>query len=90
MHTVELLEQAIRAASALGYTVRQEWLNGAGGGECEIKGRKYLFLDLSLGVHERLRLVSDALQRDNAPSRVPLSEPLRRLLGLSHSDEKAA
>ena len=90
MHAVDLLEEAIRAALALGYTVRQEWLGGADGGDCEIKGRKYLFLDLSLSVHERLRLVLDALRRENAGRHVAMSEPLSRLLGVSLTDGRAA
>jgi hypothetical protein len=90
MHAVDLMEEAIRAAVALGYKVRQEWLGGADGGACEIKGRKYLFLDLSLSVHERLRLVLDALHRENAARRMAVSEPLRRVLEASLISDKAA
>ena len=46
MHTVEMLEQALDLAARLGYTIRQEWLAGSGGGGCELKGRKLFFLDL--------------------------------------------
>ena len=49
MHTVELLAEALNLAGRLGYEVRQEWLAGNGGGACELKGRKILFLDLALG-----------------------------------------
>ena len=45
MHTVELMEQAVVVAKALGYGVRQEWLGGCGGGACEVGGRKWIFLD---------------------------------------------
>ena len=90
MHAVDLLEEAIRAAIALGYTVRHEWLGGADGGDCEIKGRKYLFLDLSLSAAEGLRLVLEALHRENAGSRIAMSEPLRRVLGASLGAERAA
>ena len=79
MHTVELLEEAIRAAEAVGYQVRQDWLEGAGG-DCVIKGRKWLFLDLAQSVPERLQLVLAALRREEAARRVELSEPLRRLV----------
>ncbi|HVA50396.1 MAG TPA: hypothetical protein VNH11_28850 [Pirellulales bacterium] len=84
MHTVELLEEALGAARALGYRVRQEWLDGAGG-DCEIMGRKHLFLDLALSVQERLQIVLTALAREDGVSRLPLSAPLRRLLGLSRA-----
>jgi len=46
MHTVELLEEAIHMAERAGYKVRQEWMGGCGCGGCEIKGRKWIFLDL--------------------------------------------
>jgi len=57
MHTVETLEQALDLAARLGYTVRQEWLAGSGGGGCELKGRKLFFLDLDLGPAEQLEQV---------------------------------
>ncbi len=80
MHTVELLEEALRVAGALGYNVRQEWLAGAGGGACEIKGRSQLFIDLSLSVSDQLQVALDALDRANASYRLVLSDPLRRAL----------
>ncbi|HVX10372.1 MAG TPA: hypothetical protein VHC22_04290 [Pirellulales bacterium] len=80
MHTVELLEEALRAAGALGYKVRQEWLAGGGGGECELKGRKHLFIDLSLSISDQLQVALDALDRANASRRLVLSDPLRRAL----------
>jgi hypothetical protein len=80
MHTVELLEEAIKAAGALGYQIRQEWLGGVGGGGCEIKGRRHLFIDLSLSVPDQLQLVLDVLLRENALRRVELSDVLRRRL----------
>lgn len=91
MHTVELLEEAIRAAGALGYGVRQEWLGGTGGGGCEIKGRKHLFIDLSLSVPDQLQLVLDTLRRENAANRVELSPPLRGALlhGPARTDKAA-
>jgi hypothetical protein len=78
MHTVELLEQAIQEAQALGYTVRHEWLGGAGGGGCEIKGRKHLFIDVSLSVPDQLQLALDVLAREDALSRIELASSLRR------------
>ncbi len=61
MHTIELLEQAITAAAESGCEVRQEWLNGAAAGACEIKGRRLIFLDLALSPREQLDQVLDAL-----------------------------
>jgi hypothetical protein len=90
MHTVELLDEALRAAELLGYRVRQEWLSGAGGGACEVKGRRHLFIDLSLSVPERLHLALDALEREQAASRLKLSEALRRLLLARQSETTRA
>ena len=90
MHTVELLEMALKAAGALGYGLRQEWLDGAGGGGCEIKGRKLLFIDLSLSVPDQLQLVLDLLHRENAASRLELSQPLRKALTRYQPPGKAA
>lgn len=73
MHTVELLEEALRHATAAGFSVRQDWLAGAAAGACELKGRRYLFLDLGMSPAEQLELVLEALRYfaeplPNAPS----------------------
>ena len=85
MHTVELLQQAIRLAERLGYTVRQEWLAGAEGGACELKGRKYLFLDLSAGPMDQLDQVLHSLRREPISPSLPVPAPLQDLLGLRKS-----
>lgn len=90
MHTVEILEQAIRAAEALGYKVRQEWLGGAGGGGCEIKGRKYLFIDVSLSVPDQLQLALDLLAREDADEHIDLAGPLRRVLAAQQDKARRA
>lgn len=82
MHTVELLEAAIDLAERSGYRVRQEWMGGAGAGNCEIKGRKWLFLDLSLSPAEQLEIVLGALGGDPASAVLPMPAELRTLLPL--------
>lgn len=64
MHTVEMLEQLEAVAEEAGYTVRHEWLGGAGGGACEFAGRKWIFLDLSLSVVEQLDQLAGALRHE--------------------------
>ena len=85
MHTVELLEEAVAVAEQAGYEVREEWLGGAGGGHCEIRGRKCLFLDLAVGPLDQLEVVLDALRRE--PNVVPfaMSTHLRSLVGARKS-----
>lgn len=80
MHAVELLDQAMLLAQDWGYGVRQEWLGGCGGGPCEIKGRRWIFVDLSLNPAEQCEQVAEALRSDprSATNLVPF--PLRRLM----------
>jgi len=61
VHTVELLEQATAIAQSLGFKIRQEWLDGAGGGHCQLGGQKWIFLDLSQDAAEHLDQVLAAL-----------------------------
>ncbi|HEY4313475.1 MAG TPA: hypothetical protein VGN12_28750 [Pirellulales bacterium] len=79
MHTVELLERALGAAASLGYHVRQDWLDGPGGG-CEIKGEKWLFLDLASSPLDKLHIVADALSRERAGWRDKVDPALRQFL----------
>lgn len=85
MHTVEMLERLEAVAAQAGYTVRHEWLGGAGGGACEFAGRKWIFVDLSLPVVEQLDQLAGALKNEPAsaatatsslkprPTRLPLA-----------------
>ena len=82
MSTVELLEELIELAKRLGYTVRQEWLDGKEGGACEFAGKKWLFIDLSMDAREQLDQVVDALSGDPEVAETNLPCGLRRLFGL--------
>ena len=81
MHTVELLEEAIALAKQVGYRVRQEWLDG-GGGDCEIRGQKWLFLDLAAGPLDHLELVLEILRREPDAVSLPMPYQLRELLAV--------
>ena len=81
MHTVEILDRAVDLAGRLGYTVRQEWFAG-GGGCCELRGQKLLFLDLDLPPDERLDQVLAALQQEPSAIEPPMLQELRELLRL--------
>jgi hypothetical protein len=78
MHTVDVLEEALRTAGRLGYTVRQEWLEG-GGGLCEFQGKRWIFLDLSRPALEQLEEVLNVLRHDPQLRAQPVSPLLRRL-----------
>lgn len=85
MHTVELLEEAIALAKRIGYQVRAEWLGGSGGGDCEIKGRKWIFLDLAVGPLEQLEQVLETLRREPQALVLPMPYQLRELLAVRKS-----
>ncbi len=82
MHTVTVLDEALAAASHLGYSLRHDVFGGLGGGLCEVKGQRLLFLDLEQTPDEQLAEVVSALQRDRRLAALPLSKPLRALLGV--------
>ena len=86
MHTVELLSQAIEVARRLGYQVREDELEGAGGGHCLIGGKKWLLLDLTQSHQEQLRDVTDALRDEPALETAELSPTLK---GYIHAGETA-
>lgn len=80
MHTVELLEEAVALAVRVGFGVRQDWFGGAPAGACELKGQKWIFIDLALSAHEQLDQVLDAL-REVPILPQSISPQLRSLLG---------
>lgn len=82
MHTVEQLDQLIRLARELGYTVRQEWLGGDGGGACELRGQKHLFIDLANSAKEQLDTVAGVLAEDAGLTTVSVAAELRDVLRL--------
>jgi len=79
MHTVDLLDQALTALRALGYRLREEWLE-RGTTECEIQGQPWLFIDLADSPQERLQAAADVLARETATRRLELAPPLRGLI----------
>lgn len=80
MHTVEALERLKEVAADAGYTVRQEWLGGAGGGACHFAGRKWIFIDLSLSVIEQLDQIAAALRDDPAAGALEMPARIERYL----------
>src|SRR5262245_35765862 len=74
---VERLDTALALAKRLGYRVRLEWLAGVGGGGCEIRGQKWLFVDLSLGPREQLEEVLATLRREAVQLRAAAARAAR-------------
>ncbi len=82
MHTVVLLAHAINLAERLGYVVRQEWIDGnsSSGGGCELRGRKYLFINLAAPPGEQLETVLGVLRNEPAAAAQPMAAELRAVL----------
>ncbi len=82
MHTVELLNEAVRTAKSLGYEVRQDWLGGNGGGHCLVRGRKWLLLDVAQTADEQLDVVTEALRGEAGAARAVKSAELAERLNV--------
>jgi hypothetical protein len=85
MHTVELLAHALDVAQRLGYALRQDWLDGNGGGGCELRGRRYLFVDLATSAADQLEMVLGVLRREPRAAELPMPQRLRDVLRLRKS-----
>ncbi|MEZ6135692.1 MAG: hypothetical protein R3C53_12350 [Pirellulaceae bacterium] len=81
MHSVDLLEEALRLADQAGFEIRQEWLPGATGGLCRIGDRQILYANLSLTAEEQLEQVTASLRNSERFVEPPNASPqLLRLL----------
>lgn len=81
MRTLELLDYLIELARRLGFEIREEWLDGTGGGACEIKGQKILFVDQSLPPADRVEQVARSIKGCEELARVYVLPEARALLG---------
>jgi hypothetical protein len=82
MHTVELLEQAIGLAERCGFVVRQDWFGGSAAGACELKGRRWVFIDLAISPREQLDQLLDALGEIPTVAQLQMSPQLQKMLNL--------
>ena len=85
MHPTRLLAEATDLARQLDYQIREEYLDGAGGGHCSFAGKKWLLLDVTQSPEEQLSDVTDALRGENGVWRLPVSPPLADLLQLTRA-----
>ena len=81
MRTLELLDYLIGLARRLGFEIREEWLDGAGGGACLIKGQRILFVDQSLPPAERVEQIAQSLRGSEELSNVYVLPEARAVLG---------
>ncbi|MCC7474319.1 MAG: hypothetical protein IT425_02895 [Pirellulales bacterium] len=83
MPTVTILKEALDVARRLGYEVRQDWLDGNGGGHCLVRGRKWLLLDVAQSADEQLDIVAGALREEQGLERTIHSPELAKRLHVS-------
>ncbi len=80
MDSVQLLEEALETARRIGFEVREEALDGVGGGVCRISGKKLLFLDSAATTRQRLEHTLRALTTDSQTDEIILTAALRSAL----------
>jgi hypothetical protein len=80
VHCIDLLEMSLECAAELGYRLHEDALGGRPGGVCELKGRKWLFLDPAQTPRERLQVVIDALAADPTVQTATLPPQLKRVI----------
>jgi hypothetical protein len=85
MHATRLLAEAVTVARHLGYQVREDLLDGAGGGHCLLGEKKLLLLDVTQSSDEQLSDVLDALRADPQLRRCSLSTCLSQQLAMTRA-----
>jgi len=85
MQAANLLAEATVLARQLDYQIREEYLDGAGGGHCYFSGKKWLLLDITQSPEEQLHDVADALRSEAGVWRLEVSPPLAQMLQLTNA-----
>lgn len=75
----DLLTEVTGVASDLGYTVSHDWLEGCGGGRCEVAGEKWILLDFNMSQQDQVRQILLAIH-DEVDSVDDISNNLRTAL----------
>jgi hypothetical protein len=81
MRTLELLDYLIELARRLGFEIREEWLDGTGGGACVIKGQRILFVDQSLSPADRVDQIARSLRGSEELAKIYVLPEAREVLG---------
>ena len=80
MHAAALLAEALELVRRCDYQIREEDLEGAGGGHCSFAGKKWLLLDITQSPQQQLEDAVDALRCEPILRQLSLSPPLAALL----------
>ena len=85
MHTVELVELALAAATRLGYKIRHDSLGEVAAGPCLLMGQKWIFFDLSDSPADQLAVLTDVLRNDPGVNSLDIPPSLASHLDLRRS-----
>ncbi len=85
MHTVELVELALAAATRLGYKIRPDALGEAAAGPCLLMGQKWIFFDLADSPADQLVVLTDVLRSDPGATSLDIPPSLTSYLDLRRS-----
>jgi hypothetical protein len=80
MQAPAMLAEALQLLRENDYTIREEYLDGAGGGHCSFAGKKWLLLDVTQSTQEQLTDAMDALRCEPQVRAGRLSPELAKLL----------
>jgi hypothetical protein len=82
-----LLNELLDLAERIGIEVRQDYLGGEGGGICQLRGQKVLFLDMAATLADQLDQTAEALAEIEGVKDQYLLPKVRQLLE-SYWDEE--
>ena len=60
----DLLSEVKGVASELGYNVSHDWLDGCGGGRCEVAGEKWILLDFNMSKKDQVKQIILAIHEE--------------------------
>jgi len=60
----DLLTEVKGVASELGYNVSHDWLDGCGGGRCEVAGEKWILLDFNMSKKDQVKQIILAIHEE--------------------------
>ena len=60
----DLLKEVTGVASELGYNVSHDWLDGCGGGRCEVAGEKWILLDFNMSKQDQIKQIILAIHEE--------------------------
>ncbi|MEQ8208425.1 MAG: hypothetical protein RH917_01230 [Lacipirellulaceae bacterium] len=82
---VRLLAEAAELARESGYEIREDHLDGAGGGHCLVQGKKWLLLDVTQSLEEQLSDICDALRTESGVWKRTVSGELAEMIQLTRA-----